>query len=60
MKFQLVISLGNESMQTQDDIASALREVVTRLDNEPEFGVGSCGYIYDANGNNVGKWSVHS
>ena len=50
--FSLKIKLGNDAMQSREDVASALRVVADKLDG------GRCeGFINDANGNNVGKYN---
>ncbi len=51
--FTLDIDLGNATMQTDHDIARALRETADRLDNGLVVG-----YVRDANGNSVGSWAV--
>lgn len=59
MKFTLEIELGNDAMQTRDDIEEALRSAGQNLrymSDPPEDGDG--GGIMDLNGNNVGKWRV--
>lgn len=52
-KFALVIELGNDAMRRSKDIAKALREVATTLDNEMTRKEGA---IIDDNGNRVGDW----
>ena len=57
-EFRLEIELGNDAMQTDDDIATALEAVATRLrahqytqsQDDVERG------IVDVNGNTVGDW----
>jgi hypothetical protein len=62
MKFMLTITLGNEAMQTGDHVAQALRETAERV--EQTWGDDLAQYtrivndIFDANGNNVGRWEV--
>ncbi len=60
MKFVLTINLGNEAMQTQEDIAQALHHLGqmlhTHMARFPE--AGDLGVIRDANGNRVGGWHV--
>lgn len=53
MKFTLEIELGNDAMQTSDDVAEALANVTNSLLD----GLTS-GAIRDANGNTVGKWNL--
>lgn len=52
-KFTLEITLGNEAMQTPEDIADALRKAANLL----EAGNGT-GNIYDLNGNSVGSYAI--
>lgn len=54
--FKLSIELGNDAMQTSQDIANALNGVAARLKDvgtSPMHGV-----IRDINGNRVGEWEV--
>ena len=65
MKFILEIELGNDAMQTGEDIARALMDVAKDLMN---YGIGGRSRypvskidgrkIMDENGNSVGKWEV--
>jgi hypothetical protein len=58
--FTLEIELGNSSMRTHGDIASALRELAARFDRF-EAAVpldGDEGKVRDLNGNSVGAWVV--
>ena len=52
--FKLFIELGNEAMQTPQDVAERLRGIAATLDEDhsgyPE------GLIRDANGNTVGEY----
>ena len=52
-EFTLTIALGNEAMQTTDDVAAALIEVANKL-----LAGQAGGFILDANGNPVGEWSM--
>jgi hypothetical protein len=61
MEFQLKIELGNDAMQTADDIRAAVKDVAKylkewRSDELPE--VGDNAPIRDVNGNIVGKWEI--
>ena len=61
MKFSLSISLGNEAMQTPEDVSLALSKVVGLLDqSHVTFEDNARGYVRDANGNTVGSWEVSS
>lgn len=52
-EFTLTLRLGNDAMQTPEDIATALRRLAGLLD---EYGF-DCGQsILDQNGNKVGEW----
>jgi len=65
MKFTLEIELGNDAMQTAEDIAHALQDVAKGL---MTYGIGGRSRypitkvdgrkIMDVNGNSVGKWEV--
>jgi hypothetical protein len=59
MKFTLEIELGNDAMQTNDDIAKSLQTLAHRLSQMHRDPVdGDKWNIRDANGNTVGKWEV--
>ena len=52
-EFTLRIKMGNEAMQTPEDVAASLRDVANRLD----WGMyRRSGEILDYNGNKVGEW----
>ncbi len=58
-RFTLEIELGNEAMQTPDDVREALQRAInldSTLANLIEFTADDEANIYDANGNRVGKW----
>lgn len=52
-EFTLKINLGNDAMQTPEDIAEALETIAARLRAGKEEGT-----IRDENGNRVGSWSL--
>jgi len=52
-KFTLQIELGNEAMQTPDDIADALQRTASHV----QAGYGN-GTIRDLNGNSVGSYDI--
>lgn len=53
--FTVTIRLGNDAMQTQEDVARALRTVAAKLDTgETE------GKIRDDNGNTVGEFKFNA
>ena len=58
MEFRLSITLGNDAMQTPEDVGIALREVGAKLGNVAEFTPGDVVRIKDVNGNTVGTWEV--
>jgi hypothetical protein len=52
-RFELYINLGNDSMQSLDDIAEALKSVQSQLRQGKE-----AGKIYDSNGNSTGSYII--
>jgi hypothetical protein len=59
MKFTLEIELGNDAMQTCDDLGRAIREVSEEfLDIMDAPTLVSDILLKDINGNTVGKWEV--
>jgi len=59
MRFTLDITLGNEAMQTAEDIATALAKLGEQLATFDESNwPGTEGIIRDENGNTVGTWQV--
>jgi hypothetical protein len=59
MKFTLEIELGNEAMQTAEDVAEFLREKLVRRVEACTFDLPEGPYLVkDRNGNTVGEWSV--
>ena len=52
-EFTFKITLGNDAMQTFEDVAQALERVVARLRSGKEDGT-----IRDDNGNRVGSWTL--
>jgi hypothetical protein len=52
-KFELYINMGNDGMQSLDDIAEALKSVQSQLRQGKE-----AGKIYDSNGNSIGSYVV--
>lgn len=61
MKFQLEIELGNDAMQTYDDVSQALKSVRAYLKEyrqSEEVEADDNAPIRDLNGNTVGKWEV--
>lgn len=53
MAFSLRIELGNDAMQTPEDIVEALRSVARKLE-----GGDTEGTIRDLNGNTVGSFEI--
>ena len=61
MKFVLTIDIGNDAMQTGDDVADAVRQVSRNLAaNIDTFRPDDTGRVFDANGNTVGGWSIEA
>jgi hypothetical protein len=60
MKFRLEIELGNDAMQTLDDVIAALQASRNSLadGNEPLTIGDNDRVLGDENGNNIGKWEV--
>ena len=59
MRFHLQIVLGNEAMQTPEDVAKALRDIADKLENSNTFQDRTGGsLIHDLNGNRVGGYGV--
>jgi len=63
MKFTIEIELGNDAMQSYQDVRDALKQVICKVGSAvysrsgtPSEGDGS--KIMDENGNSVGKWEV--
>jgi hypothetical protein len=60
MKFQLTITLGNDAMLNEQDLADAIRRVAQSVE-QFEIVAGSTiigGTTRDDNGNKVGSWVV--
>ena len=59
MKFTLTIELGNDAMETLQDVSEAFEQSREGLmdDGEP-LGTGDSCHVVDTNGNTVGKWEV--
>ena len=68
--FRLYINLGNDAMQTHEDLAAALRKIADDVENPRDIapfaesdgdGILRAGWyqtIRDANGNDVGRYAV--
>ena len=52
------IRLGNAAMQTDDDVAVALRKIVERIERRWGARSGYFKTIFDENGNEVGQWKI--
>jgi hypothetical protein len=52
--FSLSIKMGNETMQSEDDISKALFQVAQKIKTGFAFGI-----IMDLNGNKVGEYSIN-
>lgn len=59
MQFQLTITMGNDAMQSGEDIARALRKLASTLDRvDVVESYYPSGPIKDDNGNKVGEWEI--
>jgi hypothetical protein len=59
MTFTLKINLGNDAMQTPEDVAEALRNAAVKVAMQGgNFDAGDGAGIRDENGNTVGSWKV--
>jgi hypothetical protein len=58
MKFVLEIELGNDAMQTVDDVVIAMKGTLRNKNGASELQVGEYGTIKDLGGSTVGKWEV--
>jgi hypothetical protein len=56
-RFTLAIELGNEAMQTPQDVAGALRRVADTVGGSTARLVDSQ-HVRDRNGNTVGSWTL--
>jgi hypothetical protein len=56
MTFTLTIKLGNDAMQTEQDISDALQALIN--EGSITIGRGNGRNIRDLNGNAVGSWKV--
>ena len=56
-QFTIEIDLGNDGVQTAEDIANILRATADKIDRVE---VGAFKNIRDINGNTVGLWQVKS
>lgn len=53
--FKIKIEMGNDAMQTSDDVITALKQVIKKLKDGRDGGK-----IFDANGNNVGDFDFYT
>lgn len=56
-QFTIEIEIGNDGVQTAEDIAAILRETADKVDRVE---IGAFRNIRDINGNTVGLWQVKS
>jgi len=59
MKFTLTIDIGNDAMQTNEQIAQAIGQAADRLEEyggEPQLGLHDT--LSDDSGNRVGSWVI--
>ena len=52
-RFELHITMGNDAMQTGEDVAEALRRIADKLEHGRIDGP-----VMDLNGNKVGTWEL--
>lgn len=57
-EFTLTIRLGNDLMQSADDIADALRRVADRIDGGPLTDLADERVVMDRNGQRVGTYTL--
>jgi hypothetical protein len=58
MEFMLKIELGNDAMQSAEDVAEGLRTVADYLESTGGWDHNDAGHVRDANGNTVGGWVI--
>jgi hypothetical protein len=61
MTLTITITMGNDAMQTIEDLSAALRKVAREVDELDMIEAGSeilSGRIRDANANSVGEWNI--
>jgi hypothetical protein len=54
-KVTITVEMGNDAMQTETDLADALRKLAKRIETS---GLARITKVMDENGNNVGKVDV--
>lgn len=59
-KFTVEINLGNDAMEGPMELAEALRELATRVEDIDLDEAQEEGTILDDNGNEVGTWSYEN
>lgn len=57
-KFTLEIELGNDAMQTDEDVARALHRLGSWFQENSTMFEQRTGFVLDDNGNDVGRWQV--
>lgn len=55
MTITITIRTGNEAIQTSEDIADVLRELVRRMN---KYGAENVTRVFDANGNTIGTVTI--
>ena len=58
LKILFEIDLGNEEMQTADDVEKAVARALLRVRHRELLMGGMAGPVSDINGNRVGGWTV--
>lgn len=61
MRFFLTIDMGNEAMQTSQDLGAVLIDLGERIHAfHDDNWTGTAGQVRDINGNAVGEWKVEA
>lgn len=58
LHLELNIELGNDAMQTYEDLAAALEKTAKKLRIYARVEPGETGRIMDTNGLSVGRWRI--
>jgi hypothetical protein len=53
--FTVELDGGNAAMQTKEDVAGALRNIITKVERGDWYG-----YVFDTNGNIIGSFDFHN
>lgn len=58
MEFTLKIRLGNDAMQTPEDVADALERAASKIRRFEPLTRPTHAFVIDSNGNTVGRWEL--